>query len=154
MAEHAFLSNPKHKSFVHGVRGEPASSIDEIDVVPMINVVFLLLIFFMVVGVFRSASDTNITVPATQTNATSDPQISEPQVLINEQGEFFVNGQTVVRQGILSALQNLASKESLLIKADAKAPANDIALVLQLASDVGFGSAGLQTTNQPSSTQQ
>jgi len=46
-------------SFVRSVNDGTASGVGEVDVVPMINVVFLLLIFFMVVGVFRSAVDNN-----------------------------------------------------------------------------------------------
>lgn len=148
MSLHSFRTVKKKANFVRGVGGESSSAIGEIDLVPMINVVFLLLIFFMVVGVFRSPSDNSIDLPTTQVNAENQSQKIEPQVLINRQGEFLIDGQEVVRGSVLSALQSLTNKESLLIRADANAPANDIVFLLQLAPGAGFSSAGLQTIDQ------
>lgn len=154
MSSHSFRARNKKGSFVRAVEDESSKSIGEVDLVPMINVVFLLLIFFMVVGVFRSPSDNNINLPITEAIPSNLSQSYEPHVFINKEGDFFIDQKVVNRGEVLSALKKLINKESLLIQADTNAPANDIVFVLRLASDAGFSSAGLQTMSRPLSAQQ
>ena len=142
--------NDKKGSFVRGVNDNSAN-VGEVDVVPMINVVFLLLIFFMVVGVFRAAVDNAFVFPTASERDENRSQNPDPQVVINQQGEFLINAQPVARANVLAALQQLAKKDLLLLQADANAPANDILFVLQLATAAGFTNAGLQTIRQPTS---
>ena len=150
-----FFQTKKSTAFVNSIDDESTTSVGEVDVVPMINVVFLLLIFFMVVGVFRSSTDSSITLPKTQANNTTQLQELIPQVLVNQQGEFLIDGKKITaRSDVLGALQNLNNKESILIRADAEAPANDVVFVFQLAADAGFTNAGLQTVNHSLSAQQ
>jgi len=138
-------------SFVRSVNDGTASGVGEVDVVPMINVVFLLLIFFMVVGVFRSAVDNNFVFPKTNSGAENVSQNLQPQVVIDRNGELIIDGRSILRTDVFSALQELAKTDSLLVQADANAPANDIIFVLRLATDAGFTTAGLQTIQQTSS---
>ena len=154
MALNSYRVGNKPSSFVSGVGSESTKGVGEVDLVPMINVVFLLLIFFMVVGVFKATTDNNLVLPTTQVNPIAQEQSSEPQLVINRRGEISIDGQGVERVDVLGVLQKLNNAQPLLIQADANAPANDIVFVLRLASDVGFDSAGLQTTQISLSSQQ
>ncbi len=68
---------------------------DSVNITPLIDVVFLLLIFFMVSTTFTKESHLEINLP----EASGEPLPGEKQeveVLINAQGGLAVNGQRLV----------------------------------------------------------
>lgn len=99
----------------------------ELELAPMIDVVFLLLIFFIVTWQFaRFERDMDISVPAAEEAEQQDRQQGEIIVNVREDGSIILNGNDV-------------SEEELLAKLNAISQAYpDQAVILRGASDASF----------------
>ncbi len=98
----------------------------ELNITPLIDVVFLLLIFFMVSTTFERESEINITLPKASEEYT-DTQLDKVEIAIDAEGRLFVNEQSLVnsqlgtiRDAIRNALFDLEDPQ-IIISADAKA---------------------------------
>ena len=80
----------------------------EINVTSLIDVVLLLLIFFMVSSRFVQESKIDLTLPS----ASEQPVAKLPEAIeitINKRGEFFIDGQALIN-GKISTLQHALSR--------------------------------------------
>lgn len=68
--------------------GAKKSSSDD-NLIPLINIVFLLLIFFMVAGQLKTAQSGAVQLPSSAHTTTSESQ--SIKIIINAQGEIFLN---------------------------------------------------------------
>ncbi len=73
----------------------------ELNITPLIDVVFLLLIFFMVSTTFDRESEINITLPEASEETTSQQPVAI-NVAVDEQGRVFINGEPLVNSRILT----------------------------------------------------
>lgn len=99
----------------------------ELDITPLIDVVFLLLIFFMVSTTFEHDSELNITLPkASKEIAQAKPDAIN--VAIDGQSRIFINGKELLNSQISTikeALYDIASDlgdAPLIISADEETP--------------------------------
>ena len=125
-----------------------------INLTPLIDVVFLLLIFFMVSTTFTRETQLSIDLPEAKGTAaeTTEQQI---EILIDEGGRYRVNGQGLV-DGRLRTLQAAIYKISagdttlpMIITADAQAAHEDVVRAMDAAGQMGFVHLSI-TTRQPS----
>ncbi|MFI4955050.1 MAG: ExbD/TolR family protein [Gammaproteobacteria bacterium] len=113
-----------------------------IDITPLIDVVFLLLIFFMVTTTFSWQTELMINLP----EAEGEQVEVEPkavQVSVDKDGNYFINSKPLVnnhRITLMQALKELSSDPQvpLVITGDAMAPHQAIVTVLDVAGQVGF----------------
>lgn len=123
-----------------------------IDITPLIDVVFLLLIFFMVTTTFTWQTELMIHLP----EAVGQPSEMEPeavQVSVDREGNFFVNAKRLANQErgtLLAALQTAAPNPAvpLVITGDAQAPHQAIVTVMDVAGQLGFSKIEI-TTQKP-----
>lgn len=115
----------------------------DINLTPLIDVVFLLLIFFMVSTTFNRESELSIELP----EATAEPQADEKppiEVAIDAQGRYFVGGRPLLnakRASIKQALLDAAGGEaapSVVISADANTAYQSVVTVMDAARELGF----------------
>ena len=98
----------------------------ELNLTPLIDVVFLLLIFFMVSTTFQRASELNITLPKASEEYT-EAKPDAVKVDIDAQGRVFVNSKQLVNSQLLTIREALrdATRDQksppLIIAADANA---------------------------------
>ncbi len=64
---------------------------DSIDLIPMINLIFLLLIFFMLTGVIKKKELINIERPQSKSGVVNKLNKEETVIVLNENGEIFLN---------------------------------------------------------------
>ena len=122
--------NKKHKSL-------------EISLTPMIDVVFLLLIFFMVTTTF--SKETMIKVQLPQADG-QEAERTDEQVLavtIDKSGQYFINDKALNERSVEALKKELntfsANKNiPLIINADASAPVQSAIKVLDVAAGIGF----------------
>ncbi|NND90943.1 MAG: biopolymer transporter ExbD [Granulosicoccus sp.] len=115
----------------------------ELNLTPLIDVVFLLLIFFMVSTTFQKESEISLQLPrATDTDMPSSEERIE--VVINAAGRYFINDQELVKSDVAS-LQNALYKVSdgrrdtpLTIRADAQAPHQAVVTAMDAAGQLGM----------------
>jgi len=130
------------------------SNVADIDLVPMINVVFLLLIFFMVVGVFRTDQDAAVVPPTADVSIELANTEAMDQLSIRTDGSFFYRGEPVAFESLENIFNTADAKESLLVRADAKVAANDVIRVFDLLAAAGFPTVNLQIIKGVESNQQ
>jgi biopolymer transport protein ExbD len=116
----------------------------EINLTPLIDVVFLLLIFFMVSTTFKE--DARIKVQLPEANGETIPA-EEPRVLditIDSSGTFYVNERRVVDKGTATLKKAIAGaigeqrEIPVVIKADAKTPHQAVMTAMDAASQLGL----------------
>ncbi|MCP1676280.1 biopolymer transport protein ExbD [Natronocella acetinitrilica] len=125
----------------------------EITLTPLIDVVFLMLIFFMVSTTFMRQADLELTLP----EASREPgeQIVEPiELAINAEGEFFINGRALVnnqvdtvRRGLLQAREDTPDAP-LVIRADARTPHQNLVIAMDAASQANISRLSIATVPQ------
>ncbi len=125
-----------------------------INLTPLIDVVFLLLIFFMVSTTFTRETQLSIDLPEATGEARETRQ-DEIEILIDETGQYRVNGRGLV-DGRLKTLQAAIYKESagdttlpMIISADAEAAHQDVVRAMDAAGQMGFVHLSI-TTRRPS----
>lgn len=128
---------------------EPA----EINLTPLIDVVFLLLIFFMVSTTFTQERQLTLELPeATAQAATDVPE--QVEIEINAEGDYAVNMQQLVNRNADTLRKALAdvskgdTKLPLIISADAKTPHQAVVTAMDVAGQMGFTHLRI-TTRQP-----
>ncbi|MEJ2444029.1 MAG: biopolymer transporter ExbD [Exilibacterium sp.] len=123
-----------------------------INLTPMIDVVFLLLIFFMVSTTFTKETHLQVDLP----EATGDrPQEEQKQIeiLINADGSYAINGKSLVNKQIdtlKAALKETSGGETkmpLVITADAKTPHQAVVTAMDAAGQLGFVHLSITTKN-------
>ncbi len=124
-----------------------------INLTPLIDVVFLLLIFFMVSTTFTKETHLSVDLP----EATGEPSTDIPdqlEILISIDGSYSVNGRALVNNQIdtlKSALEKTSegnTKVPLVITADAKTPHQAVVQAMDAAGQLGFAALSI-TTRQP-----
>ncbi len=125
---------------------------DSINLTPLIDVVFLLLIFFMVSTTFTKETHLSVDLP----EAVGEPSLkqSEPlEILISAQGEYSVNGRALINSKastLIVALGKVAEgdlKRPLMITADAKTPHQAVVTAMDAAGQAGFVHLSMTTKN-------
>jgi biopolymer transport protein ExbD len=125
-------------------------SSDDSNIVPLINIVFLLLIFFMVAGQMRAGLPTDIKLPHSQLEAKLPANALAIQ--IDRDGQTYLLGKSASVSAIEQHLKKLSSTQSLSIalQADRKLKAANLDEVLAVLRDLGNVSISLYTTTQGS----
>ncbi|MCU7881633.1 MAG: biopolymer transporter ExbD [Candidatus Thiodiazotropha sp. (ex Lucinoma aequizonata)] len=115
----------------------------EADITPLIDVVFLLLIFFMVSTTFERESQIMIELPEA-TAEEIEPEKHKLDITINISGTFFVNQLEVVNTEIDTLKQAISNavgdKRDLpvVINADARTPHQSVMTAMDAASQLGL----------------
>jgi len=114
-----------------------------INLTPLIDVVFLLLIFFMVSTTFKQTTDLTIDLPIAANGAPSIVSQDPVEVTITRDGQFVINGQTLINERVSTLVQGLKETFSgnfdrpLIITADANASYEMVMRVYDAASQLG-----------------
>lgn len=129
----------------------------DVNITPLIDVVFLLLIFFMVSTTFDRESKIEVTLPEAAIDVPLTTENEPIEVTVSSEGTFFVNGQRVVNSQILTLKQALVKVANgrkdppIVITADANATHQSVVTVMDAARQLGFihmNIATSQTTKQ------
>lgn len=121
----------------------------QMDMTPMIDVVFQLLIFFMVTTVFAVQSGLKVDLPQA---ATSDaPPEKDLSITISEKGEMDLNGTPVTLDNLeeqLRAQKDIFGSKVLIIKADKKSLHGIVVDVMDAAKVVGIDQLAIATDEE------
>ena len=127
----------------------------DINLTPLIDVVFLLLIFFMVSTTFVRESAISVDLPESAAKPV-EPDKSTIEVTIDAQGRYYVNQQLVVNNKIETLRQALrlaiGDKENpvLIINADAKTTHQSVVTAMDAARQLGVLHMSLATRHSDS----
>lgn len=125
----------------------------DVNLTPLIDVVFLLLIFFMVSTTFTKETHLSLNLPeATGEEPTDMPDSIE--ILIDANGQYMINDRSLVStqiDTIKAALQEVSGGNTrlpLIITADAETPHQSVISAMDAAGQLGFSQLSL-TTRKP-----
>lgn len=125
---------------------------DEINVnlTPLIDVVFLLLIFFMVSTTFTRETQLEVDLP--QADNSAEMSSERPvEVVITAEGEYRVNGEGLVNSQArtlrmaLSKVSEGSLDSPLIISADARTPHQAVVTAMDVAGALGFSKLSITT---------
>ena len=114
----------------------------EVNLTPLIDVVFLLLIFFMVSTTFVTQSEISLTLPEAAQDVVEE-RIERIDVAIDREGRYFVKGQGLVNTKLDTIKQAIAdiamdlTEPTIVIKADAGASHQSVVRVMDAARQLG-----------------
>ena len=125
----------------------------DVNLTPLIDVVFLLLIFFMVSTSFTKETHLSIDLPEAQGEASADA-VEQIEILISESGVYTINARQLVDTDIgtlKSAIRQMSSGDTsmpMVITADAQTPHQAVVRAMDAAGQMGFVHLSI-TTMQP-----
>jgi biopolymer transport protein ExbD len=127
----------------------------EVNLTSLIDVVLLLLIFFMVSTSFVKQSQIAISLPQADSSAVVEEIPEQIDIMITDTGMFLVNGRELINsrvETIRNALQKVSGGNNTLpltISADANAKHQDVVTAMDVAGRLGFTRISIATVNDP-----
>ena len=127
----------------------------EVNLTSLIDVVFLLLIFFMVSTSFTKQSQIAIRLPEAASTAIIEEIPQRIEIMITETGTFLVNGRELINnrpETLRNALQKVSAageKLPMTISADANARHQHVVTAMDVAGRLGFTQISIATVNDP-----
>jgi len=121
-----------------------------IDLVPLIDVILVLIIFFVVTTTFDARSTLRVELPKASQQAAAEPTHGL-SILVNAEGRFFVNDQEVLRTDVESVKQTIAAvagddrAQSVLLRADARTPYQAVVTAQDALGQLGFRRIAIAT---------
>ena len=134
--------NPRHEQEV------------DVNITPLIDVVFLLLIFFMVSTTFVRESEIDLTLPEASAELRDEP-IDKIEIAVDKKGQYFVNGKALINsqlETMKAALREHNTTDGdplVIISADAEASHQSVITVMDAARQVGLVRVTFPTQIRP-----
>ena len=124
----------------------------DVNITPLIDVVFLLLIFFMVTTTFNQQAELRVDLP----EASSEEQALEVipiEITIDSVGVYFVNGKSLVNNNAITLHQTLQKviagddkEKSVIIRADANTPHQAVVTAMDTVAKAGISKLSIATS--------
>ncbi|MBT8138763.1 MAG: biopolymer transporter ExbD [Gammaproteobacteria bacterium] len=126
----------------------------DVNLTPLIDVVFLLLIFFMVSTSFVKESHLTLNLPRATNSQSSDGRTGSLEVVIDQNGFYRIADKSLIDDSVAtlsSALRNLSGEnyqQPLTITADAGAPYQAVVRVIDIGGKLGFSQVNITTQDE------
>lgn len=128
--------------FLRKQREEP-----RVDLTPMVDVVFLLLIFFMISTTFVESPGISIKLPESSSQ-TIEREPKEIKVYLSQEGDIY-HGEKKISiddfKGLLAENQADANETTVLLLADQESRHGKVVILMDLARDAGFTKLAIAT---------
>ena len=129
----------RHMELEHGLK--------QIDIAPLIDMVFQLLIFFMLTSSFIMQPGIKVNLPRAVTSEVV--QHENVEVAISSENVIYINGKVITAQELKTLLKQTAkAKGSILIKADRRASLGRIVEVWDMCRDLGITQINIATNQE------
>ena len=122
----------------------------ELNLTPLIDVVFLLLIFFMVSTTFEKQAKLKVQLPSASTQAQVEDQKSVV-IGIDAKGHYYINDRQVVNTSLetlkvaIKKITNGNTDIVVTLRADAKTPHQSVVTAMDAASQLGLVKLSIAT---------
>ena len=123
-----------------------------LELVPLIDVVFLLLIFFMVTTTFVSETKIDLTLPEAASGQDIGAENSAINLSVDKDGRYFVNGvlldqhdRSAIVESLLLKTRPGDSNQVIILSADSKSEYQSIVTALDALSSIGLYNVAMKT---------
>jgi biopolymer transport protein ExbD len=125
-----------------------------LSITPLIDVLFLLVIFFMLTGTFKRVGELELQLPgsSTSTPVTEEDKARQVELIVLENGLLTLDGEAVQLPQLKSrllAILRADPQSSVMIKASEKVEHGQVVLLLDIVRDAGFPGVGIGTHIRP-----
>lgn len=124
----------------------------DINLAPLIDVVFILLLFFVVTTTFTRETQMKVDLPEAVTGSPPEQTESKPlEILIAADGSYSINSQALLKSdlsSLIAALQKESAGDTslpLTISADGKTPHQAVITAMDAAGKLGFAHLRMTT---------
>ncbi len=128
----------------------------ELNITPLIDIVFLLLIFFMVSTTFQKESQLRVQLPEATEQAQSDP--TEPvEITISADGQFAIGGRKLSESDLATVIDALGRvvgddrDRPIIVRADSRTPHQAVVRAMDAAAKLGLTRLSIATAHQSGS---
>ena len=124
-----------------------------VDLTSLIDVVFLLLIFFMVSTTFERESVLKVDLPEASAVAEREELPDSLELIIDAQGRMYLNDQRLIdseERTIRAAIEQLAGENRdlpMILRADRETPHHFVVTAMDVAGRLGFTQINIATVN-------
>ncbi|MEO4046408.1 biopolymer transporter ExbD [Pseudomonas sp. CAU 1711] len=132
-------------------RRKPRENV-EINLASLIDVVFILLLFFVVTTTFTRETQLKVDLPEAASGTPPEAsELKQLEVLIGVDGSYSLNGQALLKsdlEGLMAALGKESGGDNslpLIISADAKTPHQAVITAMDAAGKLGFAHLRITT---------
>jgi biopolymer transport protein ExbD len=131
-----------------------ASEEPEVNLTSLIDVVLLLLVFFMVSTSFERESQLRIQLPQADVSDSAAPPVDSLEIMITAQGGYLVNEVALVNSRpatLRQAIRSVVGDERdlpITIRADANVKHQSVVTAMDVVGRLGFVNINIVTTNQ------
>lgn len=132
------------------IRDDRAHEEPEINLVPLIDVILVLIIFFVITTTFDSRSMLQLQLPSAQGEPVA-AQARTLSVLVNADGHYFVDEHEVLRTDVDALKQTIAQvagedrQRPVLLRADARTPHQAVVTAYDALAQSGFRTIQIAT---------
>ncbi|NLG76927.1 MAG: biopolymer transporter ExbD [Xanthomonadaceae bacterium] len=126
----------------------------ELNLISLVDVVLLLLIFFMVSTTFVDESRIKLQLPQASAKPAAEQQKDPIEIAVTASGEYRVNGQTLINTSpaTLSAAVSRIAGESrdipITLRADARTTHQSVVTAMDVLGRLGFRAISIATVNE------
>ena len=129
----------RHMELEHGLK--------QIDIAPLIDIVFQLLIFFMLTSSFIMQPGIKVNLPNAVTSETVKAENIE--MLVTSENVTYLNGKVVTNDELKASLKQAAKRnQTMLIKADRRASLGRVVEIWDMARDTGVTQINIATNQE------
>ncbi len=129
----------RHMELEHGLR--------QIDIAPLIDMVFQLLIFFMLTSSFVMQPGIKVNLPKAVTSEAV--RLENIEIILSSENVIYLDGKVVTTQELRGLLKQVAQrKQPILIKSDRRASLGRVVEVWDMARDLGISQINIATNQE------
>ena len=129
----------RHMELEHGLK--------QIDIAPLIDVVFQLLIFFMLTSSFVMQPGIKVNLPKAITSEIVRPEHIE--IIVSGENVTYLNGKVVTTPELKNLVKQVAKEnQPILIKADKRASLGRVVEIWDLCRDLGIAQINIATNQE------
>jgi biopolymer transport protein ExbD len=127
----------------------------EINVISLVDVLLVLVLFFMVSTSFLRETEISLHLPEASANAAVEVPSASLDILISRNGSYVVNGRELVnneRRTLRAAIERLVGEQRdmpVVIRADAAATHQAVITAMDVAGQLGFVKINIATVTPP-----
>ena len=126
----------------------------DVNLTPLIDVVFLLLIFFMVSTTFDTTSQLKINLPEAEAQPIKNKQ-DRLEITINAKGDFYLNGRQIastsgsaLKAAIARQIEGGDKSIQVMVQSDSLTPVQSLVTALDVVSRLGLNNLSIATTQK------
>ena len=129
----------RHMEFEHGLR--------QIDIAPLIDTIFQLLIFFMLTSSFIMQPGIKVNLPKAVTSEVV--KYDNIEILVSSENVTYLNGKVVTSKELKALLRQAAKRDQpILIKADRRSSLGRVVEIWDMGRDLGITQINIATNQE------